>query len=303
MTTDNQQVVANIRQVLVEETQARGETSGLLGAHAGELILSKEPSFKVSDYSCKRLKDFIERHVPELRVIGHSGSDAIYGLRAWPDLETSKRKDQPNMAARPQPSLWQIWTVSAGNMELAINKTTGHIRPIPSGDVVLENEIRLQSASSQTHQDIAKEFLNGHLDLRADLKAELLPIAQNSEKGWFWKWVERLKKEPEINHEFIEYRRQKLLGALEASLLSAGLLPDLVKQTVTSIRDSGRKPRSLSAGHLLPNKRGVACPPMPPFDIKSLIRDVVAVMDEQDLRSLKIPVGLVLDAIYRVNRG
>jgi hypothetical protein len=112
--------VASIAEALVHEVLSAGSSRGLLGAEAGALLTRLRPAYK-QEFSVKNLREFVERHVPDLRVIGTRGGDLIYGLAEWPSL---RLEDQRQADGRDRESPWRVWVSPNARVSLAVNKQT-----------------------------------------------------------------------------------------------------------------------------------------------------------------------------------
>src|SRR5688500_4641267 len=98
----NEKQIAKMRAVLLREVDRRGPTRGLFGSAAGNLVREVDWSFNVRNYGCGTFRDFMKQYFPELRLIGKSGGNDIFGRVGWADLLTPQ--DAGSFGASVQPA-------------------------------------------------------------------------------------------------------------------------------------------------------------------------------------------------------
>lgn len=291
--------IQRIEAELIRRAEEAGPGKGLLGSHVGLVVRTLQPDFQPQAYGVRTLREFIERYVPSIKVIGYSGLDPIYGV------PTSTSEPLPQPPSSGGYDLWRVWSSPASPLAIAVKRATGETRAVPREQAGAEDEVQILPASFELHRSLATEFLKTHETLPEAVSAVLRQTLDDPKGAWWRRWFEILRDFPEINQNWLAYRRRGLESALQASLRSAGLesmqVDRACREVTTRTRGVGRRPGIVgdtTAGGL---PEAVAATRR--TELVGLVQAVVARMGDNELRSLSLPVGLILDVLMRGHVG
>ncbi|MFN0180237.1 MAG: hypothetical protein ACKVZ0_15665 [Gemmatimonadales bacterium] len=282
-----------IAAALVQEIQARGQRTGLLGAQAGLVARRADPEFDPRSYGVEKLSEFIERHVPAIRPIAASGQDVVYGLAKWPDISGYSRP------ASVAPDPWRIWTSPQSRMTLGVNRETLQVRPSLPGATGAD-EIEIFPVSPEFHMELAESFISQTKAESPALASELEEALKEHPSSWWRVWSGLFAAQDRGSQSrWLAFRHRRLqdefatrlveggLSGEEAALVVHGMRRRLTEAAARSAKRSNRSPSPGSTPGAL--ERG---------DLISVVRSVVGQMSDEELRRLLLPVGLVLDALH-----
>lgn len=300
--TRAQEEIQQITDQLVRSAQTSGGT--VLGARAGNIVRAALPGFRPESYGARSLREFISQHVPALHVVGFSGPDPIYGLADAVLTPDPEGRSQATIA-----DLWRVWVSPGSPLALSISPSSGGVRAVPRDADQVPDEVRVSSASLETHRLIAEEFSRDP-DLPPGLAATLAAILTRSSEDprpWWQKWQEVLRSnDPVFYQRWSERRRAGLEQALLATLDASGLGEEARQHAFGTI--SARTARSRAtrgspsrAPHTTTRSLPTANAIPSGIDIREIVRFVIGKMGEDELRALPLPLGLVLDAISAQN--
>lgn len=298
---------SKIADALVAAVGQAGPQVGLLGSRAGTIARSVDSKFNPRAYGAASMRDFIARHVKQLRVIGLSGSDPIYGLESW--QATTAVTPETRSETRGS-ELWRIWVSPMNPFALAIRKDTGAVRALPKEAALASDEVKVEPLSIEKHKRVARNFLE-EKDIQQKLR-DTLNAALESSSVWWQQWTRLLRAESdELAKMWFDYRREGLLNDFEATLEESGVSGQALVNAKVAIATAQvvKRPTRLvplvqaitthdATSHVSPASRAPAMEPSPaPTSILSVVQQVVSRMGEHELRSLSLPVGLVLDVL------
>lgn len=294
--------IDRVRSFLVDTVRRATPEAGIIGAVLGGLV-NHSVGFKAQDFGFKNLKAFIEEHVSEIRIIGQTGSDYIYGLREWPDLPTSgsdhARQRWPSMPSF-RPDLWRIWASPMSPYRIAVDRESLTARGVHPDAPLASTEFWIEPASRDTHHATAKAFLAlADPQLPSDLQDRLRPLLDTDNPSWWIEWSSLLQKHSQDTlRRWLNFRRKRLTEALLHRLKTSGLADDGAQGVTQSICN----PTPGGPWSVRPTREGIVRPRSAPAisdsaPIVELVRAVVTQMRDEELRALNLPLGLVLDAV------
>lgn len=279
--------IAEWKEALLSEISRQGPTRGLTGASAGVLLKRRFEDFNPRRYGSEKLRQLIEQQIPELRVVGASGGDVIYGLAQWRSIEAP--------AARMGSSLWKIWVSPSSPFSIAVDQETHAARKIERGDR-RPSELEVPPASPEQHRQVAESFLRQRQEqLGPELAAELAAFLKDH-PSWWMAWMEKLRESPTLNSDWLHFRHAALREALIEALKARGLDEQSAGTAIDAIRRSGRRgPGAEISGR--PTAPGEIRSEKQPVNLLQLVRAVVDRMGEAELRNLTLRLGDVLDEL------
>lgn len=269
--------LAAIKIALIQGAEAAGPTKGLAGSRAGEIARSADLGFRPQAYEAATLREFILKHVSELHVIGYSGLDPIYGLKAWSTAPSQTFGSLVLGSIDP----WRVWVSPDSPVSLAISLNDGSVRGLSNGAECGPEEWRLSPLSREEHRQIARRFLE---QLGTPPLEGLKAAVEDPDPAWWQKWLDVMRAQPaSFASRWHRYRIDQLRAALAQALSK---LPDAVAKRAFELISK----RSAPEGRVLGQEDTAG-------RTRRLVHVVVDRMSREELRSLSLPLGLVLDAI------
>lgn len=280
--------VERVRNALVQLVDRAGAERGLPGTQAVEALAALCDGFRAKEHGYRGLRDFAERHIPELRVVGHRGVDVVYGRKEWSDIVPVPRDGA-------SPDWWRLWVSPGAKHAMLIDPTDLSLRASDGSSVTPPDGILIRPASTSIHRDTGRQFLQ--TDLPATVRAELEQILADPNPLWWRAWNEALRTSSlELFEKWMAYRQESLEVALDASLKQNGLSSEQAGVVLDAVRRS--RPGPLMRVRK-PAPRPSARSSVRPFnsDLGAIVGEVVGRMHDSELRRLELPLGLVLDAL------
>lgn len=268
--TEKSEVIEAVRR-LVDEA---GE---ILGSKLAMDLKAAVPDWSAEEFGARSLRDFIVSNVDGVVVAGRSGMDVVYS--------TSAPKDgPPARAAKAEPAAdaWRAWVSPNSPFALAFNTANGNTVLIKRAAAVPEGHVRIEPTTVEEHRAIARDFLDSVAEPARDT---LRAIVDSPDEQWWRRWLAELKKLGDLA-TWNTFRHERLRELLKARLDASGL-DETARSTAAGTVAQSRQPR--------PRKRSRA--PQTRNDVRVVVAAVIEKMSEEDLRDLKLPVGLVLDVL------
>jgi len=276
MSEDVRGIASTIKEIVEEGGQVHG--SRLSAALKGRF-----PSFSPADFNSRSLREFIATHVTDVVVTGRSGMDVVYGLGGAASTVP--------LATAPLPAevdFWRVWVSPNSPHALAVDRTGTEIRAISRREPVSSGQLRVDPVGVDAHREVAKAFLsNVPLPLQERLRAVLI----SSSETWWRDWLREIRGTGKLV-EWNAFRRRQLEDLLAARLRDAGLTEVAAERVLELVRE-----RHASAG---PHPRRAPLGLYAPDDVAAIRRVVTEAaqhMSVSELRELRLPLGLVLDAL------
>ncbi len=169
-----------------------------------------------------------------------------------------------------------------------------------SGQKPETQEVEIKAASMDVHRKIAQDFLSTSATAVESVAPALSAALAESREPWWRRWIEILRGYPELSQKWQFHRRQGLESALRAALVAAGLDAPVAEYALREIVRSRTTPAPRApVAKSVSVSQGRAAGPV----LASLVQAVVARMGAEELRSLSLPLGLVLDVLEREDAG
>lgn len=249
----------------------------VLGSKLAIDLKSEVPAWRAEEFGARSLREFIESNVDGVLVVGRSGMDVVYG--------TSVSKDNsPAVAAKAEPvaDAWRAWVSPNSPYALAFKIANGNPVLIKRAANVPEGHVRIKPTTVEEHRAIARDFLNKVAEPAQDT---LRAIVELPDDQWWRRWLAELKKLGDLT-TWNSFRHMRLRELLKDRLADSAL-----GETARSIAAENVGQRSqprLKKRDRVPQARN---------DVRAVVAAVIEKMSDDDLRELKLPVGLVLDIL------
>lgn len=287
--------------------QANGPQPGsVIGGYLG-----KSFAFSARSRGLPSLTAFLREYVPSLRPVGQSGDDIVWGLAG----EEQDRSDIGEV-------VWQAVTSpnSARRVAVLVHLPTGQWagRTIPDGEPIAglnppeltgvspEQMVpddpewrRVFPLSTTVHEEFAKRFLQRE-DI-GPLRAVLEDALQRPR--WWMRWRQLLGTRPDLLQVWIDERSRSIHALLQETLESFGM-QDAVIERALRVPAPGRPANDAEESpDPLPVRRGNRTSVVPKRNLgddAALRAIAIAVLERlsaAELRELRLPLGIVLDAL------
>ena len=277
---DQQDLVAQ----LVEAVRAEGPNRGMLSSKIGSAIRDLDPNFSPRKFGVNNLREFIDQHVPQLRVIGSYPNNIVYGLANWPDLPEAPPED-----------LWRTWVSPNARKELAINTESGAVRSVWIGKAS-SDEVVVPPVNRELLRKLSEDFVHLVPEDQRDSFLEALEV----EGEWWPAWLRALRSQPpQLQREYREHREKVLEEELHARLHDAEALSDAAEEVALEAILKSRGASRRTAPRESKDGRRAHVPVSHPADssVRKVVHRVVDLLSDRELREIWLPVGATLDAV------
>lgn len=269
-----QSEVANAIRTIVNSS---GE---VLGSRLALQLKAVVPEWSAEVYGVRSLRDFIAQHVQGVQIAGRSGMDVVYASSTL----STRVGASPAIEAEP----WRIWVSPNSPYVLAVNAEIGAVVGLPRSSETPNGHKRLEPATSAEHRSIAAAFAE---QTEASVKELLAEVATLPDGLWWQRWQDEVRASG-LLPEWNAYRHENLRSKLRGRLAELGVDASVVDRAYTTICGStvvGRRTPSQTREPLRHSGESTFA--------REIALRVIGRMTDQDIRELRLPLGLVLDAL------
>jgi len=263
----------------------------LLGVRLGFMLKRSFPDFAPYHYQCRNLRQFVRTHVPAVSEKGHSGTDVIYsvGSPSEPANDPAPYKAvTSNFVPLPMVEFeWKAYSNPAQRLSIAANRETGELKVLGETETPHEPWIALPKPSSEFHREIAEQFVS---TLPEPLRTTL--VRTLNDHKWYVRFS-TVAKVHGVGMQWASFRRAKLIEKFKLSLNTLG-----IPERLTHAKKIQPATLALLAHAVQPHEAPSA-PTSNETNFRELVQRVIAELPISELRSLRLPVGLVVDALRR----
>jgi hypothetical protein len=286
MTVDTQSVAVRISAIV-----AGAPESTILGVRLGMALRATHPDFSPFLYQCRNLRHFIQRYVPSVAEKGHSGADVVYttvangAIAPNPQNVSSKITSiASDFVALPvSPDQWKAYSNPGHHFTLLANKETGEIRVQRESEPSALPWAIVPKPSSEFHRILAREFIESLPQQIANSLTKVL-----GDPKWYV-FFSAFTRKAGVGLQWAAFRRKKLIEALKQALSDLGIPPVPSFPTPKGVPVTvGMEPK-----HLRSDGGGEDAA------LRDVIQKVVSELPISELRSLRLPVGVVFDLLRR----
>lgn len=244
------------------------------GADLARELRRRVPSWKPGDFAVANLREFVGRFVKSVHVSGRSGMDLWYE----PLAEQGALREATGL------DFWRIWASPKSPYALALTEREGNVKPITRDSSPAPGVFILEPSSTECHLQIARDFLRDNEVDSPTLTNAIDAVSPH----WWQRWYSEIKKVG-LASSWNEYRREKLEAelkkAISAIALSEGAAMNAIRQIVTDSwgKEAEKNSKDRSS------------------DLRRAVIQAIERMSEEELRELRLPVGLVADAMRSRN--
>lgn len=287
MSGNVQELVCTIEQIVKDRGQ-------VLGSQLATELKRRDVGWSPAAFGVSSLRQFIGEHVAAVAAVGRSGLDVIYGPVGTAAAATPVASS-PSVSSE---DIWRIWVSPRSRLALQVDRAAGNVHAVARDAVAPENKVVLPAPDVNAHRDIAHSFLT---KAPAPLREKLGGALESTDENWWRAWRAELQG-TEFWNEWSAHRRQQFEHLLAAGLRANGLDDGIIGNVVAALRDN----RAKTAAQAKQSSRDASGPasrarlPEPallPRDLRWVVTEVVQRMNDAELRELRVPLGLVLDAL------
>jgi hypothetical protein len=238
------------------------------------------PEWSAEVYGVRSLRDFIAQHVQGVQITGRSGMDVVYASGTL----STRVGASPAIEAEP----WRIWVSPNSPYVLAVNAENGGVVGLPRSSETPDGHKRLEPAPSAEHRSIAAAFAEQTV---AAVKERLAEVATLPDGPWWQRWQNEVRAAG-LLRDWNAFRHENLRSKLHGRLAELGVDASVVDRAFTTICGStavGRRPLSQTRAPLSHSGESTFA--------RAIALQVIGRMSDQDIRELRLPLGLVLDAL------
>jgi hypothetical protein len=266
---------------------ADGKT--ILGVRLGAALKATFPNFSPPVYQCKNLRQFVKKHVPALKENNYSGNDILYavieiGPTSPPSAASApEADDEPaTILGLPVDSVsWKAFSNPGYPLVVIANPSTSEVKTVGEKEITPAGWLRIPKLTSQDLRSIAEQFVSGLSEpARATLTAIL---AQTRWYVTFFQAAQRHGHGP----AWSKFKRKELVARFSSALEKNGINLPLspIEEPAQTIRASRRPPAALQRFQIHDD------------ELRDLVTRLAATLPVDELRSIRMPIGFVLDAL------
>lgn len=253
------------------------EGGRVTGAKLSGFLRTLDPAWSPLRFGQKSIAAFITAHVPNVSIAGRAGLDPIYALAtgAAEQIALSSAHDE----------IWRAWASPNAQYIVEVN-AAGQVRVVKEDAPTDANWARLESPRADDHRTIARDFLT----LQFPGGDESLSSAITEHPDWWKAWFSKIRKR-KLNHVWGEFRTARMVATFEEALRHSTIPESAQKIATTELKRSAAPGADLQLA-LSAQSEGAT-----KSELRHIAATVVDRMSERDLAELRLPLGLVLDAI------
>jgi hypothetical protein len=284
MSGNVQELASTIENIVRERGQ-------ILGSHLATELKRREAGWSPAAFGVSSLRQFIADNVPNVATAGRSGMDVIYTPADAP-------APAPPTPSASNEDIWRIWVSPHSHLALAIDKAGGKVDAVARDASPLEGKVVVPAPDVGAHREIARSFLT---KVPEQLQERLARALEASDENWWRAWRGHLWG-TEAWNEWSVYRREQFEKLLTDRLRGDGVDEGTIAVVASALREN----RAKAAGQVKRAVRETNGPvarerphdALPaPQDLRRLVTSVVQQLTDAELRELRLPLGVVLDAL------
>ena len=245
------------------------------------------------------LTEFVQRYLSGALIRkGNQGGDTLYVIASHPGCDWSSNESR---------DLWQNFVSPSSPRHIVFEQNRGRLVSRATIASAADGEIAIARATDDEHDRIRADFVG---KLGPDDAAALAQHAPPTEN--FPIWIAALRRHlPDQVRNWGVYRRDRLLELFKERIRALGVDASLESKVIEQINASQlaayQKPKEPSHERLDGAKPGAVSqlsrknPDMPITRARELAHIAVDLMDYDELRAIRLPLGIILDAVYSKN--
>jgi hypothetical protein len=296
--------ISDIRNELeaIKEALLSHVRNQITGSQLNAKIQDSAPTIKIREIvgiptGPGALRKFVEEYLCDLlEPSGHQGGDVVYGIKGHPTSQ-----NRLDLGA----GLWRTFVSPATPFKLLISKLNGSLSIRGRSANTEAEEIEVRGVTLEEHDKIRMEFQESLSPQEADRLDRI-----GASKAEFIEWTRLLKQQAtDIYKKWGLYRKQKLLEVFLSRLIELDIEQELQTRLLQQIDESQGLMRTRENSSS--NERSLRdyAKPVPEQNrgkvesqvayARELARRAIELMSYDELRSLRIPLGVLVDEVYQ----
>lgn len=265
----------------------------MLGVRLGASLRSYFPNFQPFVYRCRNLRQFIATYVPAVSEKGRSGADIIYTTAeelvpvsfaihpVTPPPASAVLEHEP---LPTNPFNWKAYSNPGHPFVVAANRDTGALQVFPQASNIFTPWIVLPKPTTESHAEIANEFASSLPEpSRTNLRALL------HDPKWYVRFSGVAMRNG-LGPKWAAFRRNKLIERFNASLRELAI--PQISHSPQKVATSWKIPPSTTSS-------SISIAPAEDSEFRNMLHKVLSELPLSELRSLRLPVGVVFDILKR----
>jgi hypothetical protein len=266
---------------------AEGDT--MPGVRLGAALKKYFPSFAPAVYQCRNLRLFIKTHVPKVIEKTYTGVDVIYTLaEAAPSEHDTNQSspaalpsDPPTFVSLPaDPVTWKAYSNPAYHFMVIANRETGELKAVGEHETPREPWMPIPKLSPAAHHQIATEFVSSLSD--GGPKTALMNML--AEPQWYVDFFATTRRLA-LDQQWGRFKREQLIRNFTTALTERGV-PTVARHDLPPSRVQSTVKRSADIKRSSDDAQ-----------LRELVSRLAFTLPIDELRSIRMPIGLVLDAV------
>ena len=266
----------------------------LTGSEIGNRLRFRFPGINMRrDYG--GVADFIKEHLAsDIFFQGKSGQDDLFG-NVRP-TEAPPRKSATVQSTAP----WRGFTnpqLSGFLYYSRLQSTLLYSELPPPAD---EGNVVIERLSSDEQREMMLEYARSHMAPQEFARFELVLTSNNSKH---WEQFRQLLQEAGNKRfrQWTAYRKQRLQELLKDRLRAATLTEEQINHCIQQLYQASPLPAGLlTAEPLTASPSTSAVHGESALNLRSILLEAIAIMDESQLRSIELPAGVFSDSLQRL---
>lgn len=274
----------------IAEIVGAAEGGTMAGVRLGAALKKQFPSFAPAVYQCRNLRLFIKTHVPKVVEKTYTGVDVIYTMADATSSENDAANhtspllpalDPPLSASLPaDPVTWKAFSNPAYPFMVVGNRETGELKAAREYETPRQPWVPIPKLPSAVHHQIATDFVSSLSD--GGPKTALTNML--AEPQWYVNFFPTTRRLA-LDQQWAIFKREQLLRNFTAALTEHGV-PVVQRHDASALRPTFTSKKSPETKRLSDDAQ-----------LRELVSRLAFTLPIDELRSIRMPIGLVLDAV------
>ncbi len=285
--------MANPQEIIAAIVACARVAPEVMGAHLGIAVKRAVPDSDIKQYG--GLRRFIQAYCGEtIHWVRKHGLDDVYRINPSA-LPTGHSRTIPAVGA------WRAFTGPTNPYAVYVNPKDGSLTVLPEQAEAASGFVLLPKMSAEEHRGIAQRFLTR---INPDHRGKFEEVLKQVQFWPGWAMQTRTFADGMYKNDWLTFRTEQILGLLQTKLTELGLAGPTRESVLQRIRES--KEIFVTPGHAPPSgfhaghARGFAAPDRRGYretEIKRLAHQAIDLLGENEIRKLRFPLGVVINAI------
>jgi len=272
----------------IVDTVAASEGETILGVRLGAALKKHFPTFAPAVYQCRNLRLFVKTHVPKVVEKAYTGVDVIYTLASAAPSEAEPTgavappasESAPFISLPADPVTWKAYSNPSYPFAVIANRETGEVKARGEREIPQEPWVSIPKLAPAVHHQIASDFV---ATLSGTAKTVLAPILQDHQ--WYVSFFGTTKRLG-VSQQWGLFKREHLIRHFTEALHQHGI----TAAASAPKHDLPSRPWFTAKKPAEPKRQ------LDDVQLRELVSRLAFALPIEELRSIRMPIGLVLDA-------